>query len=124
VMPMRPSFLISMWIPIRRYEREYPGELSAEPAEDAADGRRRYPDLRGDLLARVALPPQRLDRGTFGAGVGSARTGTVRNDPADHGVSTFSVSEAHSCECPFGPPRNHCVFGDISVHGRAEWTTS
>jgi hypothetical protein len=66
VMPMRPSFLISMWIPIRRYEREYPGELSAEPAEDAADGRRRYPDLRGDLLARVALPPQRLDRGTFG----------------------------------------------------------
>jgi hypothetical protein len=30
----------------------------------------------------------------------------------------LSASEAHSCECPFGSPANHCLSGNISVHGR------
>ena len=40
--------------------------IQPEPVQDAADGRRRYPDFGGDLLARVALPPQSLDNGTCG----------------------------------------------------------
>ena len=40
--------------------------VQPEPAQDAADGRCRYPDLSGDLLARVALSAQRLDDGACG----------------------------------------------------------
>ena len=40
--------------------------IQPEPAQDAANGRRRHPDLGGDLLARVALSAQRLDAGAYG----------------------------------------------------------
>jgi hypothetical protein len=36
--------------------------VEAEPSQDAADGRRRHGDLGGDLLGRVALSSQSLDR--------------------------------------------------------------
>ena len=35
--------------------------IEAQPFEDAADGGRRNPDFRGDLLAGVALPAQSLN---------------------------------------------------------------
>jgi len=40
--------------------------IQPEPAQDAADGRRRDPDLGRDLLARVAMSAQSLDSGTCG----------------------------------------------------------
>jgi hypothetical protein len=43
-----------------RLERRQPVE--AEALKNAADGRRRIPDLGGDLLASTALPAQSLDR--------------------------------------------------------------
>jgi hypothetical protein len=50
-----------------RFERAEPVEPQA--AQDAADGGRREPELGGDLLARIALAPQRLHR-RAGAGRG------------------------------------------------------
>ena len=40
--------------------------VKAQAPKDAADGRRRDPDLRSDLLARVALSAQSLDHGARG----------------------------------------------------------
>ena len=47
-----------------RLQRGQP--IQPEPAQDAADGCGRYSKFAGDLLARVALPAQRLDSGTCG----------------------------------------------------------
>src|ERR1700751_6280736 len=47
------------------FQRREPVE--PEPPQDAADGRRRYPDFDRDLLAGVALSPQRLDGSTSGS---------------------------------------------------------
>jgi hypothetical protein len=44
-----------------RFESGKP--IEAQPSENAADGGRRNPDFRGDLLAGVALPAQSFDPG-------------------------------------------------------------